>query len=120
MLFNCLYYSCLVINYFRDLIIICVVFCINYCSFLDIVSYFVCRSYLNVLYFYFIFKYCPFLLHNYLIESLSRFCISYLFHVYFVSYRYLSLNVMLCHFVSCHVFHIYLCQMLFYLFSYVS
>ena len=40
------------------------------------------------------------------IESLSRFCISYLFCVYFISNCYLSLNVMLCLFriVSCHVF----------------
>ena len=60
------------------------------------------------------------LIHFYLfIESLSRFCISCLSRVYFVS-SYLSLNVKLCHFVSCHVFRSYSRQMSFYLFNYVS
>ena len=39
---------------------------------------------------------------------------------YFVSNRYSSLNVMMCRFVSCHIFRIYLRQMSFYLFNYIS
>ena len=44
-----------------------------------------------------------FFLFIYFIESLSRFCISYLFCVYFVFNCYLSLNAMLCsfHIMSC-------------------
>ena len=34
----------------------------------------------------------------------ESFCMSYSLCVYFVSNRYLSLSVMLCRFVSCHVF----------------
>ena len=49
----------------------------------------------------------------YFIEFLSHFCFSYLFGVYFASNCYLSLKVMLCHFVSCLIFCIYSCQMSF-------
>ena len=44
------------------------------------------------------------LVRFYFIESSSRFCINCLFGVYFVFNRHLSLNVMLCRFVSSHVF----------------
>ena len=54
------------------------------------------------------------------IESLSRFCISYLFGVYLAFNYYLSLNVMFV-FVSYHVvFFVFIYVNFFYLFNYVS
>ena len=51
----------------------------------------------------------------------ESFCVSYLFHDYFVFKCYLSLNVMFVfRFVSRCVFRIYSRRMLFYLFYYVS
>ena len=54
---------------------------------------------------------CPFFFLLY--RASSRFVFSYLFCVYFISNGYLSLKVMLCHFISCLIFRIYSCQMSF-------
>ena len=56
---------------------------------------------------------CPFLFAYFILfESFESLCVSYLFCVYFVFNCYLSLKIMLCHFVSCLV--------LFFVFIYVK